>query len=533
MNRKILVLPALAGLLVPVLAGCGGGADGDDGDGKPIVVGTTDSFAVSKDTPAPFDPAASYDVSAWNVMRNTFQTLLRLPRSGTEPVTDAAERCGFTDQRNEQYRCTLRDGLTFSNGNELDAKDVEFSVKRLLHIDFANGPASLLSNVDKAEATNNREIVFHLKKPDATFPYKLATPAASIVDSETYPANGFVKGFDVTGSGPYVLDDFDAKKNKAVFTRNPDYKGTLNVKNSRVEMRFFKRSADMEKALSAGDIDLMNRTISPEQVEKLETPKDDGIELVEQPGQEIRYLVFNTDDRTAGRTAVRKAMAQVVDRQQLVRDVYARTSEPLYSIVPGGLPGHTNSFFNEYGEPDTSAARDTLREAGIDTPVKITLAYTTDHYGDVTAKEFKTLKEQLNATGLFRAETKGVPWDSYRQAATEGKYQVYGYGWFPDFPDADNFIAPFFEKNNFLDSPYDNHEIRNKLIPQTRREADRAGTTSDFKRAQDIVADEVPLLPLWQGKQYIAARDDITGVEWALNSASVLQLWELGRGVGN
>ena len=40
----------------------------------------------------------------------------------------------------------------------------------------------------------------------------------------------------------------------------------------------------------------------------------------------------------------------------------------------------------------------------------------------------------------------------------------------------------------------------------------------------------MPVLPLWQGKQYLAARDDITGTEWALNSASVLQFWELGRG---
>ena len=50
---------------------------------------------------------------------------------------------------------------------------------------------------------------------------------------------------------------------------------------------------------------------------------------------------------------------------------------------------------------------------------------------------------------------------------------------------------------------------------------------------QDIVADDVPILPLWQGKQYVATRDDITGSEYAMNSSSTLQLWELGRGVGS
>ncbi|MGH3312757.1 MAG: ABC transporter substrate-binding protein [Streptomyces sp.] len=530
MNRKTFVLPALAGLLASLLVACGGGGDEEDAG---IVVGTTDSFAVTSDTPAPFDPAASYDVSAWNIMRNTFQTLLRLPRSGTEPVMDAAERCGFTDQQSEQYRCTLRDGLTFSNGHQLDAQDVEFSVKRLLGIDYVNGPASLLSGLAKVEATSDSEVVFHLRKPDATFPYKLATPAASIVDSETYPANGFVKGFNVVGSGPYVLDKFDTKGEKAVFSRNPDYKGGLTVRNDKIEMRFFRGSDAMGKALAGGGIDIMSRTISPRQVRQLESDPDDQIDLIEQPGQEIRYLVFNTDDGTAGREPVRRAMAQVIDRKSLVRDVYARTAEPLYSLVPGGLPGHRNSFFNEYGEPRVAAARRTLSAAGVRTPVRLTLSYTTDHYGDVTAKEFAKLKEQLNDSGLFDVETKGAPWAKYRSAASKGKYQVYGYGWFPDFPDADNYIAPFFEKTNFLNSSYTNREIRDRLIPRTRRNAERARTAAPFGRAQDIVADEVPVLPMWQGKQYIAARDDITGVEWALSSSSMLQLWELGRGVAS
>ncbi|HWM38578.1 MAG TPA: ABC transporter substrate-binding protein, partial [Streptomyces sp.] len=283
------------------------------------------------------------------------------------------------------------------------------------------------------------------------------------------------------------------------------------------------------KALRSGDIDLMNRTITPQQVARLESVPDDRVDLVEQPGQEIRYLVFNTEDDTVGRRSVRRAMAEIIDRKSLVRDVYARTAEPLYSLVPFGVTGHRNSFFNEYGEPGTKAARRTLRDAGVDTPVKLELAYTTDHYGSVTAKEFENLKDQLNDSELFDVEIKGVPWDKYRTAALKGKYEAYGYGWFPDFPDADNYIAPFFERDNFLGSSYDSPEIRDQVIPQTRRVADRVRTAPGFGRAQDIVAEEVPVLPLWQGKQFIAARDDITGVEWALNSSSVLQLWELGR----
>nr|WP_240969303.1 ABC transporter substrate-binding protein [Streptomyces sp. HNM0575] len=515
------------------MVACSGAVDGSEDEGKPIVVGTTARVQVTEDTPAPFDPAASYDVGSWNIMRNTFQTLLRPPRSGTEPVADAADKCRFTDKRNDRYSCTLKDGQTFSNGHELDAKDVEFSIERLLRINLRGGPASLLGNVGKVEADGAGKVVFRLKRPDATFPYKLATPAASIVDSQTYPADRLAKGYKGTGSGPYVLDDFDAKGRKALLTRNKDYRGSAGAKSDKVELRFFDTSHSVQKALDSGGIDVMNRGFTSRYVERLEADRKDHIELVEQPGQGVRYLVFDTKDKTVGRRAVRQAFARIVDRKQLVGDVYARTAEPLYSLVPGGLLGHTNSFFNEYGEPDAGAAKRILTKAHVKTPVKITLHYAHAGKGGSSVREFAVLEKQLDESGLFDASVKGEPPTSYSSAALQGKYQVYGFGWLPDFPDADNFIAPFLEKNNVLNSPYTNKEISGELIPRTRREPERADATGSFIRAQNIVADDVPVLPLWQGKQYIAARDDITGVEWALNSSSLLQLWELDRGVSS
>ncbi|MFF8827376.1 ABC transporter substrate-binding protein, partial [Streptomyces rimosus] len=181
MNRKTLVLPALAGLLVPTLAACGS-SDGSGEGGKPIKVGTTAQLEATKDAPAPLDPAQAYDVDAWNVLRGTLQTLMRLPRTGTAPVPEAAESCGFRDTQSEQYRCKLRDGLKFTNGHALTSKDVKFSIDRMLAIKYDRGPVSLVDNIDKVATPSESEVVFHLKKPDATFPQKLATPAAAIVD---------------------------------------------------------------------------------------------------------------------------------------------------------------------------------------------------------------------------------------------------------------------------------------------------------------------------------------------------------------
>ncbi|WP_405809372.1 ABC transporter substrate-binding protein [Streptomyces sp. NBC_00210] len=529
MNRKTLVLPAVIGLLAPVLVACGA-ADGGSGDGAAIVVGTTDQFVANEDTPAPLDPAYAYDTGAWNVLRQTLQTLMHAPLGGGEPVPDAAESCSFTDKVSESYRCKLRSGLKFADGTAVTAEDVKFSVQRVLDINADNGTAALLSNVDTID-TNGDEVVFHLATPDATFPYKLSTPAAGIVSKKNYDGNKLREGFEVDGSGPYTMKT-ELKGDqitRVVFSKNPNYKGDLKLRNDKVELRSFADADSMGKALESGDIDIMTRAMSPEQIKSMSESPKEGIELTEMPGLEIRYLGFNTNDPSVKNKAVRQAMAAVVDRGHIAGQVYGSTAEPLYSLIPTSIAAHTNSFYNKYGEPSRTKAAEILRDADITTPVKLKLHYTTDHYGAGTAKEFEALKEQLNSSKLFDVSIEGTEWSKFRPAQKRGDYAVYGLGWFPDFPDPDNYIAPFLDKGNFLNTPYVSTVARN-LIPQSRRVADRTAASDAFTQIQQIVATDVPILPLWQGKQYVAARTGVTGVERLLNSSSDLQLWELGRG---
>ncbi|MEU2587113.1 ABC transporter substrate-binding protein [Streptomyces avermitilis] len=532
MNRKTLVLPTVVGLLAPVLAACGGSDSGSSGGGS-IVVGTTDRFTASSDAPAPVDPAYAYDVGTWNILRQTVQTLMVQPRGDGEPEPEAAESCGFTDTGNERYACKLRKDLKFSNGKAVTAADVKFSIDRARSIKADSGVFALLSTVDTVETQGDREVIFHLKTADATFPFKLSTPVAGIVNPDDYEKNKLRDGFKIDGSGPYTMEaeEKDNELVKAVFTKNPNYKGALKVKNDKVEMRSFKDASAMGTALTKGDINLMTRTMTPDQIQKLSSDSKGNVNLVEMPGLEIRYLAFNTDATTVKTKAVRQAMAQLVNRGELVSKVYGSTAEPLFSLVPATITGHSNSFFNKYGDASVAKAKSLLARASITAPVKLTLHYTTDHYGSATKTEFQQLQQQLNDSGLFDVRIQGEPWSTFRPAEQKGKYDVYGMGWFPDFPDADNYIAPFLDKDNFLGSPYANSQIISNLIPQSRREADRLTASKSITDIQDIVANDVPVLPLWQGKQYIAAQDDITGAEWALNSSSTLQLWELGRGV--
>ncbi|MCZ7434663.1 ABC transporter substrate-binding protein [Streptomyces sp. WMMC1477] len=511
------------GSAVALLAGCASLTGGDGEEDEPIVVGTTSA-------PSVLDPAGAWDGS-WELYRNVYQTLLHFPDASAIPEPDAAESCGFTDNSSQVYRCTLKDGLTFSSGRPLDAQAVKYSIERTINIAAPVGPAPLLDSLDRIETSGDHTVIFHLRESNATFPLVLATPAASLVDPEDYPADALRDSEEVTGSGPYVLKSY-APDDRAELVRNDSYKGAAELENKAVTIRYFHDSAKMVEALRDDKLDLTYRGLTPEQISTIQDREFENkdVSLHDIVGTEIRYLVFNPGHESVEDPAVRQAIAQVIDRKALVRNVYQRTAEPLYSMVPGGITGHTSAFFDEYGEPNRKKAEEVLSDAGISTPVELTFWYTTDRYGTSARTEFEEIQRQLNASGLFKVgiEHKAT-WKDYQDGIKKGEYAVFGRGWFPDFPDPDNYIGPFVGPENALGVPYEDEELTGKLLPESRRQSDRAAAGSTLKDAQRILAEDARLLPLWQGRVYIAAHDEIAGVEWTIDSSTIMRMWKLHR----
>lgn len=520
-NRKRSLRRAAALASISLVAGCGYFTDGDADSQGSIVVGTTSA-------PSTLDPAASWDGS-WELFRNIYQTLLAYPNGATTPQPDAAQSCGFTDDSNRTYRCKLRAGMKFSDGDALDAKAVKHSIDRIKKINAATGPAGLLGSLDKVETVGDREIVFRLNQPDATFPFVLATPAMSIVDPGEYPANSLRKDDKVYGSGPYRLRSYDEGK-RAELVSNGNYNGFAERRNGAVTIRYFQDSSAMVKALRDNQVNVTYRGLAAGDIVALEkNGSEKDLQLIEGTGTDISYLVFNPKDPWAGKSAVRKAIAQLIDRSAITHKIYKDTVDPLYSMVPKGLTGHTTGFFDDFGSPDTTKARRMLTDAGITEPVPLTLWYTSDRYGSETALQFKEIERQLEASGLFTVTLKTRPWKSYVDGYQKGEYPVFGRGWFPDFPDPDNFIAPFVGERNALGTPYEAKKITQELLPRSRRESDRANVVRDFEDAQQILVDDARLLPLWQGRQYVAANVDISGGERALDPSTIMMMWELSR----
>ena len=113
--------------------------DGGGGEGGTLIWGTIDQ-------PVSYDPAGSYDLPSYNVIFNTYQNLLQTPPGGNKPEPELAE-CDFTDDSAKVYECTLEEGVTFSDGSELDSEDVKASFDRNLKIADPQGASSLYLNL--------------------------------------------------------------------------------------------------------------------------------------------------------------------------------------------------------------------------------------------------------------------------------------------------------------------------------------------------------------------------------------------------
>ncbi|MER6733343.1 ABC transporter substrate-binding protein [Streptomyces puniciscabiei] len=522
MRNQWPVLPIVAGLASGLLTGCGSGSGDSGGTGSSVVMGMSDDVLAT-------DPASGYDPGSWLLFDNVFQSLLSFPKGQTEPQPELARQCTFTDSRATVYQCTLKDGLKFSNGDPLTSKDVKFSFDRMLKINDPAGPAVMFPMLGSIDTPDAKTVVFHLKSSDATFPSKIASGAGSIVDHRQYDANGLRADHQAVGSGPYKLDSFD--KDQAVFSVNGNYRGTAKVKNSGVTLKFFHGDrAALKKALLDGNVDIAYRGLSAADIAGLDQQEGKGVDVIEGSSAEVQHLVFNMNDPVAGKLGVRKAMAYLVDRDALIKNVYQGTATPLYSIIPAGIVGHNTAFFDTYGaRPSQAKAAAALRAAGITGKVRLTLWSTPSRYGPATDEELKAIAGQLNASGLFDADVKSVAFDQYEKDIAAGKYGIYVKGWVPDYPDADNFTAPFFGTGNVLDNHYSNRTITGTLIPDTAAQSDRAATDKDFGRLQNIVATELPVLPVWQAKQYAVVRDGVYGLEYCLDASTVFRFWELSK----
>jgi peptide/nickel transport system substrate-binding protein len=364
-----------------------------------------------------------------------------------------------------------------------------------------------------------------LNKPDTTFQFVLThSSAGSIVDEEVYPADALLPDNEAVGSGPFKLDQYKSGQ-QAVFTANEEYDGPRAAQSERVFVQYFQEPSALKQAIENGEIQVAWRTLGPTDINDLKT--NDNVEVIEGEGAEIRYWVWQFSTPVAKEQATRQAVAQLMDRDAIVTNAYDDTVAPLYSIVPPGFPGQVDAFQEKYGEPSVEAARKLLTDAGVKTPVAITLGYTPTHYGPNAVDEASELQRQLEDSGLFRVTLESAEWEQYQDLYKEGAYDLFILGWFPDFLDADNYLSPFLVDGGFYANNYSSQRV-NDLVAQEQGTEDAAEREEAFGQLQTIVAEDVPLIPSWVGKNVAVTVPGVTGVEETLDPAFIFRFWTVG-----
>ncbi len=453
--------PRLRHLVVLGLAGLALAAVGATGaQSKPLAANHATASTIidgTTDTVTNIDPAGNYDYGSATVDLLIYEHLFDYPLGHKTPTPSLATGC-TANAAQTAWTCTLRQGVKFSNGDPFTSTDVKWSFDRVNKIKDPSGIYGLLGNLKNVKTNGAYSVTFNLKHPQSTWEFILTTGAGQIVDHKVYPAGKILANTAVSsliGTGPYKLTKFTPGQ-QAVFTPNPNYNGGLGaVKNGGVIINYYSKSSTMKLALQQGTIDMAFRDFTPTEYTAL--GKASGIKVYKGNGVVIRYLVLNVKRAPTNKLAVRKAIAYLFPRQDIASRVYHNQVVPLYSMPPAGLPGHTNAFGELYGmAPSVAKAKAVLAAGHIKTPVPLTVWWTPSHYGDASADEYTEIQRSLNASGLFKVTLKSAEWATYSKTLGT-QYGAFQLGWFPDYPDAEDYITPFYgTKSNFTSNGYSN-----------------------------------------------------------------------------
>jgi peptide/nickel transport system substrate-binding protein len=545
-GRRALVATAGITAAALALAACGGSSDdsgsgGSSGSGSSLTIGTSDKITT-------LDPAGAYDNGSFTVMNQVYPFLMNTTPGNPDVEPDIAESAEFTSPTD--FTVKLKSGLTFVNGHELTSSDVKFSFDRILKINDENGPASLLANLASVEAPDDTTVVFKLKVGnDQTFAQILSTNVGPIVDEEVLSPDALTPDDDIVAgkafAGPYTITSY--KLNDLVsYEANPDYQGALGApKTDKVNVKYYADASNLKLDVQEGNIDVAFRSLSATDIEDLRS--NDNVQVVDGPGGEIRYITFNFNTQPFGATtpeadpakalAVRQAVADLIDREELADQVYKGTYTPLYSFVPEGLTGAITPLQDAYGDgsggPDADKAKQRLAAAGVTTPIELSLQYSSDHYGPSSGDEYALIKDQLESSGLFTVNLQTTEWVQYSKDRVADVYPAYQLGWFPDFSDADNYLTPFFlntpESTAFLQNHYQNDAV-NTLIQQEVTTVDPAARQALIEQVQTEEAKDLATVPYLQGSQVAVVGKDVSGTADTLDASFKFRYGVLSKG---
>lgn len=458
--------------------------------------------------PTSLDPASAYTLADWELLHAVAEgPLVRQAGDGELMPGIAADLPEVTDD-GRTYTFRLADDATFADGSQITASLYAQQLRRVMDL---GGQASDLvtSFVQSIEAPDDDTVVVRLRTEVAFFPTLLAGAPYVALPPDTFPEAELVAFPEtpVLGSGTWSLTS-QSPEELVLDRREAPGTGV-----DRIVITYHETVEDVVTAIRAGDVDVLWRGLDSRSASSL--GQGEGVVVEEVPGGTIHFLLVNHRTQPTNDPRVRRALAEVVDRDALT-DAVDQELDPQYSPVPSGFLGATNAFRDVYGEPDASTAIDLLTEAGYTTaePAELELAYPPERYGVELAQAMEELEQQIEATGLVQVTLTAQPWNTYVGDVVDGAYDLAFLGWLYDFPDPHAYLAPFIVDGGMgasadpggLEQP----EIVD-LVDEAASEPDEDRREELYRTIQQLHAEDVITLPLWMDTEFVAYRDGVSG----------------------
>jgi peptide/nickel transport system substrate-binding protein len=514
-------LSLLIGLAVLLGASAARSALSGSSASSTLIDGSTDSITN-------IDPAGTYDYGTFTLDYQVFQHLMNYS-NGPKLEPELATKC-FPVGGLKTWRCNLRKGVTFHDGSSFDSADVKFSIDRVTNKSIlkqaaANSPSPLIGNLKSVTTNGKYAVTFHLKSPQVTWPAILATQCCNIVPSDTYAPDKLMPNTSQQiGTGPYKLVKYTSGQ-QAVFQAYSGYWGP-KPKTSNLIINYYSKSSTMKLALQKGEIDMAYQSFTPTEITSLQHQK--GLRVYSGAGGRIRYLTFNVTRDPGKNIAVRRAIAYLMPRQAIATRVYHGQVTPLFSMVPAGYPGHTDAFASLYGRvPNPAKAKQVLQQAGLTTPYPVEIWWTPTHYGDASADEYAEIKRGLEKNGIFKVTLKSSEWAQY--SGTLGtQYNVFQLGWFPDYPDAEDYLVPFYRSDTFTQSGYKSPKME-ALIKKELGANEISARLGYIRQIQVLAAKDAPIIPYWQQAMLAVGRNNVHGIPSTLDPTVYMRFNKLSK----
>jgi len=484
-----------------------------------ITFGTTSTIRT-------LDPADAYYLISGNILFNACDRLYTYKSGTTELTPQLAADFPIVSADGLTYTIPLKTGIKFHDRTNFNANAMAFSLNRF--IKRGGAPSFLLGDVvESIKAVNPKELEIKLRERSQFFPKLLAFTGTAAISPTAYKnLEGFMPNRLIC-SGAYEVGEY-IEGNILRLNPFPDYWGE-KPKNDGIDLQFLSSNANLLNSFKTGGVDVAWQTLSPAQIHNLEVNADkNGWTIASNQGSVILYMVVNVQQPPLDNLKVRQAIAAAINRPLLSERVFKNQRIPLYSLVPKTLSDSIPVFQNLYGDGNGKLARSLLTEAGYSdsNPVQVSFWYPPKYAGNGDLV-LSTLKAAIarDVGKILEIKLEKVDTTTAYSYLDRGVYPTFFLDWVPDVFDPDNFLQPFLTceqgslekgcikgRSQYQGSFYYNPEINN-LIAQQRIETSPQKRSALLAQIQEILARDVPFIPLWQNKEYAFGRSQIQGLK--------------------